>query len=63
MNVFGFGLNKAGEYKHYYSNKESSSIRKPGAKPGSAHDMKLEADLRQKLADEGLILVYPGVIR
>ena len=61
--MFGFGQNKAGEYKHYYSVEESRSIRKPGAKPESAHNMKSEADTRQKMADEGIITVYPGVIR
>ena len=63
MDLFGFGLNKAGEYEHYYSNEDTPKFWKPKEKPGAAHNMKSEADTRQKMADEGIITLYPGVIR
>ncbi|XP_065833839.1 CMP-N-acetylneuraminate-beta-galactosamide-alpha-2,3-sialyltransferase 2-like isoform X3 [Oscarella lobularis] len=63
VNVFGFGINKDGNYGHYYSlDQESVSTRQNLAqkKQFLFHDFKLETDLRMKLAEEGIITVFPG---
>ena len=63
MSVFGFGVNKNGNYGHYYSlGQESVSTRQNFAqkKQFVFHDFKSETDLRLKLAEEGIITVFPG---
>ncbi|XP_065843802.1 CMP-N-acetylneuraminate-beta-galactosamide-alpha-2,3-sialyltransferase 1-like [Oscarella lobularis] len=53
VNVFGYGLNKEGKYKHYFSNREET-------RPGGAHNLTSEIELRRKLEEEGIITVYSG---
>ncbi|XP_065843681.1 CMP-N-acetylneuraminate-beta-galactosamide-alpha-2,3-sialyltransferase 1-like isoform X2 [Oscarella lobularis] len=58
VDVFGFGVNKKGEYKHYFYSKADKNLNESH----SYHDFQSEAELRQKLADEGIITVYPGAV-
>ena len=51
--MFGYGLNKEGKYKHYFSNREET-------RPGGAHNLTSEIELRRKLEEEGIITVYSG---